>query len=526
MQVEPAAVPTRIRSTHVRRSWLDQVERLGNALPDPVAIFVVMIVVLVAASVVGAALDWTAVNPVTGETLRARSLLAEDMVARLVTELPRTFAAFPPLGSVLTLVIAAGVADHSGLLKALLRASLARAPRGILTPIVFLVGSMTTFGIDMGFVVYVPLAGVLYAAIGRHPVLGIVTAFAGCSTGLAGTLLPGAVDVLLLSITQVSAQLIEPGWRMNAAGTWYFGIALSLSLTAVGWVVLERVVAPRLGDWRGGEGEGRDAPLQLSHDERRGLRAAGVALLAVVAGVACLTLWPGYTPLRDETAAPTDRLVPFFVALVALIFVALVACGWAFGAASGSIRSHRDVIAMMTKGLQPMLPYLVLMFFAAQFVAMFGWSNLGPITAITGAQSLRELDAPPAVLLPLLSTLSAWLDFLVASATAKWTVMSPVATPMFMLLGVSPEMTTAAYRVGDVVTNLVSPLNAYLVLSLLYSQRWVASMGLGSFIALTLPLAVAFYVTGLIAVVTWVGLGLPVGPGASAAYALPAQVPN
>jgi aminobenzoyl-glutamate transport protein len=526
MQVEPAAVLATPRVAPVRRSWLDQVERLGNALPDPVAIFVVMIIVLVAVSAVGAALGWTAVNPVTGETLQAKSLLAEDMVTRLLTELPRTFVAFPPLGSVLTLVIAAGVADHSGLLTAVLRASLARAPGRILTPIVFLVGSMTTFAIDMGFVVYVPLAGVLYAAIGRHPVLGIVTAFAGCSVGLAGTLVPGAVDVLLLSITQVGAHLVDPSWRMNAAGTWYFGAALCLSFTAVGWVVLERVVAPRLGAWRRSDSEGGDASLQLSPDERRGLRAAGAALLAVAAGAACLTLWPGYTPLRDEAAAADDRLVPFFGALVALIFVLLVACGWAFGVASGSVRSHRDVIAMMTKGLQPMLPYLVLMFFAAQFVAMFGWSNLGPITAIIGAQSLRELDAPTAVLLPLLSTLSSWLDFLIASASAKWTVMSPVATPMFMLLGVSPEMTTAAYRVGDVVTNLISPLNAYLVLSLLYCQRWVASMRLGSFIALTLPLAVAFYVTGLVVVVTWVGLGLPVGPGASAAYALPAQVPN
>ncbi len=428
----------------------------------------------------------------------------------------------------LTLVIAAGVADHGGLLKALLRASLARAPHRFLTPTVFLVGSMTTFAIDMGFVVYVPLAGVLYAAVGRHPVLGIVTAFAGVCTGLAGTLMPGAVDVLLLSITQTGAQLIDPGWRSNAAGTWYFGIVLSLSFAATAWLVIDRVVAPRLGAWRasGSERAADDGRLELTADERRGLRAAGVAALAVAAAVACLVAWPGWKPLRDEAAAPAERLAPVFAALVALIFALLVACGWAYGAASGSIRGHRDVIAMMAKGLQPMLPYVVLILFGAQFVAMFGWSNLGPITAIAGAQGLRELEASPAVMLPLLATLSAWLDFLIASASAKWTVMSPVATPMFMLLGVSPEMTTAAYRVGDVVTNLVSPLNAYLVLALLYCQRWVESLRLGTFIALTLPLALAFYVVGLVITVTWVALGLPPGPGSSATYALPAALPN
>ena len=194
--------------------------------------------------------------------------------------------------------------------------------------------------------------------------------------------------------------------------------------------------------------------------ERRGLRAAGLAALTVVAVFATLALWPGFTPLYDEAAAPGQRLTPLFRGLIPGFLLLFLATGWAYGAAAGTVRSHRDVVAMMAKGLDGMLPYLVLVFFAAQFVAMFGWSNLGPITAIVGADQLRAMHAPPALLLPMLTTMSAWLDFLIASGSAKWTAMAPVAAPMMMLLGISPEMTTAAYRVGDTVTNLISPLES------------------------------------------------------------------
>ena len=503
-----------------RVDWLGHVERLGNALPDPVMLFVIMIASLMIASTLGAALGWQATNPVTGELLMAKSLLGEDLVRRLLTEWPKTFAAFPPLGVVLTLVIAAGVADHSGLLKALVRSSLQRVPLALLTPTIFLVGMMMTHANDAGAVVYVPLVGVLYAGMGRHPVLGLVTAFSGCMTGLSGNLLPGQYDVMILSITQVGAQLIEPGWTMNPLGNWYFAIAIAIAFTATASLVLDRIVAPRLGDWSGAANGDSANDLSLSPLERRGLRAAGVALLAVLAFTAALMLWRGWSPLYDWSAPSADRIKPFFGGIVALLFLLFVSCGWAFGVATGSIKSHRDVVGMMAKGLEPMLPYLVLILFAAQFVAMFSWSNLGPIAAITGAEQLRATGAPPALLLPLLATLSAWLDFLIASGSAKWTVMAPVAAPMFMLLGISPEMTTAAYRVGDTITNLISPLNAYVVLTLIYCQRWVPSMRIGSLIALTLPLAISLYFAGVAVTVLWVSLDLPVGPGASVTYHL------
>ncbi len=502
--------------------WLDRIERLGNALPDPVVIFIALIAVLMLVSALGAALQWSAVNPLSGETLVVKSLFAEDMVRRLLTEFPKTFTSFPPFGIALVIVMGAGVADHSGLLAVLVRASLQRVPLALLTPTVFLTGMMSVHAQDAGYIVYVPLAGVLYAALGRHPVLGVVTAFAGVATGLSGNLLPGLIDVVSLSITQVGARQIEPGWTMNPLGNWYFSIGIALAFTATAWAVLNRVVGPRIGDWHAGAVEGdAEAALGITALERRGLRAAGIALLILLMAVGMLAFGPGYAPLSDPDAVGAERLRPLFGAIAVLMFLLFLTTGWAFGAVTGSIRSHRDVVGMMGKGLQPLLPYVVLILFAAQFVAMFGWSNLGPITSIAGADLLKGLGVPPALLLPMLTTLTAWLDFLIASQSAKWTVMSPVATPMFMLLGVSPEMTTAAYRVGDTITNLISPLNAYFVLTLLYCQRWVPEMRMGSLLALTLPLAIALYCAGMTIVLLWVLLDLPVGPGAPVFYRLP-----
>ena len=509
-----------------RNRFLDSVERLGNALPDPIFIFVGIIVLLVIVSVIGAAAGWSAVNPVTGETLVATSLLSEANIQKLFVEMPRTYTGFAPLGFALTIMLGASVAERSGLLTTLMRASLGGVPKNILVPMVFVLGLLATHANDAAYMVYVPLAGVVFAAAGRHPVLGLISGFAGAAVGLAGNLVPGQYDVLLLGITETGARLLDPDWTMNPLGNWYFSVGIAVVFTSVGWWILERVVAPRLGPWDVGKWDGESgvadlAGVVLTPVEKRGLMAAGVAALCVAGLVAALILWPGFTPLMDEGAEGSQRMTPFFRSIAAILFLLFTATGWAYGATTGSIRTHRDLVGMMVKGLEIILPYLVLIFFAAHFVAMFGWSNLGPITAIAGADQLRAMQAPPAILLPLLATMSAWLDFLIASGSAKWAAMSPVATPMMMLLGVSPEMTTGAYRVGDTVTNLISPLNPYVVMTLLFAQRWVPGLRLGTLIALLLPLAIAFYFAGMALTALWVGLGIPVGPAAPVEYHVP-----
>ncbi|MBO9517442.1 MAG: AbgT family transporter [Porphyrobacter sp.] len=500
--------------------FLDTVERLGNSLPDPVAIFVIIIVILVAVSALGSAMGWTAVNPATGEVLAAKSLLSEELVRQLLTEMPRTFTGFPPLGLVLTIMLGAGVAEKSGLLSALIRKAVQGIPDRLLSPAVILLGMLTVHAVDAGYLVYVPLAGIVFANAGRNPVLGLILGFVGCSTGLAGNLLPGQYDVLILGITQTGAALLEPSWTMNPLGNWWFLVAIAVAFVSLGWLIAAKIVGPRLEAWSGEESEVQPAPSELTAEERKGLRAAGLTALLVGLVTIALVFTPGYAPLYDASAEPGERIVPFYRSIAAILFVLLLGCGWAFGKGAGTIKSHRDVIRFMAEGLEGMLPYLVIAFFAAHFVAMFGWSNLAPITAINGSEFLRSLNAPPALLLPMLTTASAWLDFLIASGSAKWTAMAPVAVPMLMLLDISPEMTTAAYRVGDTVTNLISPLNPYFVLVLIYCQRWNSKMRLGTLLSATLPFAIAFYVAGSLIVATWVALDLPLGPGTRVGFEL------
>lgn len=507
-----------------RDRFLNGVERFGNALPDPVAIFVVIIGILMLVSALGQWLGWSATNPVTGEVLKAKSLFSEELIRQLLTEAPRTYVGFTPLGIALTIMLGAGVAERSGLLSALLRRMMQGVSDRLLVPAVLLLGMLTVHAFDLGYLVFVPLAGLIFANAGRNPVLGAIIGYIGCSTGLAGNLLPGQYDVLILGITQTSARLLVPAWEMNPFGNWWFILAVSISFTALGWLVIERVVAPRLGDWHGHHDGSFEPPQPLSARERRGLKMAGLSVLVIALVVAGLMVVPDYAPLYDRAAEPAQRILPFFRAVIPVLFVVLLVSGWAYGISVGTINSHRDVVAMMAKGLEGMLPYLVLAFFAAHFVAMFGWSNLAAITAIRGAALLRELDAPPALLLPILVSASAWLDFLIASGSAKWTAMGPVAVPMLMLLGISPEMSTAAYRLGDIITNLISPLNAYFVLTLIYCQRWNPGFKLGSLLSATLPVAVAFYLAGVVITFGWVALDLPVGPGATVAYSLPAPV--
>lgn len=507
-----------------RNRFLDGVERLGNLLPDPVFIFIWIIIAVVIVSVIGAMSGWAATNPVTGEVLAAKSLLTEENLQKLFVEMPKTYTSFTPLGLALTIMLAAGVADRSGLFSSLLRAGLSGVPKSLLTPVVMVLGMLTTHAIDAGYLVYIPLAGVIFAAAGRHPVVGIAVAFAGTGVGLSGNLFPGQYDVLILGITETGAKILVSDWAMNPLGNWWFSLAAAILFMTLAWIVTERLIAPRLGEWKSDSVKVDVSATVLTPDERRGLRRAGLAALCVAALFAALTLWPGFTPLYDEAAPESQRLTPFYRGLIAGFFLLFISCGWAYGSATGTIKSHRDIVAMMGKGLEGMVPYLVLVFFAAHFVAMFGWSNLGPITAIAGAEQLRAMNAPPAILLPMLTTMSAWLDFLIASGSAKWTAMAPVATPMMMLLGISPEMTTAAYRVGDSVTNLISPLNAYFVLTMTFCQRWVPGFRLGSLLAIMLPYAVAFYIGGMLLTGAWVALEIPVGPGAPVAYHVPGQV--
>ncbi len=512
--------------------FLARVERVGNRLPDPVMIFVWLMLAIIVISVIGEAAGWQAVNPVSQQTLVATSLLSSATIERFFVEMPRTLTGFAPLGYVLLVMLGAGLAERTGLLGTAMRAAVRGAPVKLLTPLVLLVGIMGNQAADAAYVVLIPLAGALFAAAGRHPLLGIAVAFAGVSAGFSANLLPGQLDALLLGITEPAARLLVPDWTMNIAGNWYFIAAMTFLFVPVGWYVSERFVAPRLGAWEPAPGTLLAvADAELTPAERRGLRAAGWAALAFVVLFALLAvpaLWTGIAggaPLFDEAAAAEGRgeqmLQPLLQALVAGFFLLFLVTGVAYGRAAGVTKTHRDEIRLISEGLSTMSYYIILAFVAAHFIALFNWSNLGPILAINGAALISRAGLPLPLLVVAIVLLATTINLAIGSASAKWAMLAPVFVPMLMLLGVSPEMTTAAYRMGDSVTNPVTPLMVYFPLVLMFCQRWQPQFGLGSLMATMIPYTVAFLVFGLAMTVGWTLLEIPLGPGAPVSYALP-----
>ncbi len=537
---------TDTRSEPTQKGILRWIERTGNRLPDPVFIFFYLIGALIVVSVLAWLAGWSAVHPTevdedTGAAtiISAQSLLSPENIRRLWVEMPATFTHFHPLGYVLVVMLGAGVAERSGLFGTAMKAGVRNAPKALLTPFVALIAMLGNLAADAAYVVLIPLAGVIYAAAGRHPVAGIAAAFAGVSGGFSANLLPGQLDALLFGITEAAAEAIVPTWDANIAGNWYFIAAMTFVFLPVIWYVTDRMIEPRLGRYvpqgqqavaagsapapvNAAEKEADQASDEdLTPGQRKGLGRAGIAALLVVGLWLFFTIGPG-TPLIDQEAPPEGRLTPLYQSLVAGFFILFLAAGWAYGKAAGTMKDHRDLVRMMSESMGDLAYYLVLAFAAAHFVAMFNWSNLGLISAVHGAEGLQQLALPTPLLLGLIVLFAAALNLFVGSASAKWALLAPVLVPMLMLLGISPETTTAAYRVGDSATNIITPLMVYFPLILIFCQRWQKDFGLGSLAAMMLPYSMWLLAVGTALIMAWVALDVPLGPDAPVYYTPPA----
>jgi len=518
-----------------QRGFLGFVERTGNRLPDPVFLFLYLIVLLIIISVVCSLFGVSALHPTkvaadgTAVVLTSVSLLAPENIARLWVDMPKTFTHFHPLGYVLVVMLGAGVAERSGLFAAGIRSAVRGAPRFLLTPVVALVAMLSNHAADAGYVVLIPLAAILFASAGRHPLAGIAAAFAGVSGGFSANIAPGQLDALLFGITEaaVEGSGLESNWSMNIAGNWTFIVALMFLYLPIIWYVTDRIIEPRLGVWRPDEDQARDygeEAADLTDAQRKGLRRAGLAIVGVCIAWTIMTLGPGTPLLLDdpgtEGLAWYQKANPFFRSLVAAFMILFLLAGWAYGKAAGTIKTQKDLVDMMTESMKDMGYYLVLAFAAAHFVAMFNWSNLGLITAVHGADAIKNSGLPLTVVLGLIVLFAALLNLFVGSASAKWALLAPVLVPMLMLLGISPEGATAAYRVGDGATNIITPLMVYFPLILIFAQRWQTNFGLGSLTAMMIPYSVFMLVSGVLLMMLWIFLGLDLGPGAPVSFDL------
>jgi aminobenzoyl-glutamate transport protein len=503
------------RQTGIDR-FLSVIERIGNALPHPATLFAGFALLVILLSGVASLLDLSVVHPGTGETITPVNLVSREGLHRILTEMVSNFTGFAPLGTVLVSLLGIGIAEGTGLIGALLRKVVLSSPRRLLTFVIVFAGVLSNTASEVGYVLLVPLAAIIFLAAGRHPLAGLAAAFAGVSGGYSANLLLGTIDPLLAGLSEEAARIIAPGYEVNPASNYYFMFVSTFLIAGLGTWVTERLIIPRLGTYKGEEKP--EEIRQLNPLERRGLRYAGGAALLFLAFLVAGLLPPAWGSAFGYLRHPETGDIlrsPFMSGIVAFIFLSAALTGIAYGVGAKTIRNDSDVMRGMAKAMETLGSYIVLVFFAAQFVAYFNWTNLGLILAIKGAGALQASGLGAIPLMISFILVSATINLVMGSASAKWAIMAPVFIPMFMLLGYSPEFTQVAYRIGDSVTNIISPMMSYFALIVAFIQRYDRYAGIGTVISTMLPYSVVFLVGWVLLLVIWILLGLPIGPGAA-----------
>ena len=489
---------------------LNVVERVGNALPHPATLFAMFALLVIVLSGITSLLDLSVEHPGTGDMIRPVNLLSVEGLHRILTEMVTNFTEFAPLGVVLVAMLGIGIAEATGLIGTALRLMVLKSPKKILTFVIVFAGILSNTASEVGYVLLVPLAAIIFIAINRHPITGMAAAFAGVSGGYSANLLLGTIDPLLAGLSQEAAQIIDPTYLVNPACNYYFMVVSVFFIAIAGTWVTERIVSPRLGEYK--ENVEKEELKNLSPGEKKGLKFALVTLI-VLMGILLAGILPAGGFLRDpETGSLLHS--PFMDGIVTIIFLAAAILGIAYGIGAGTIKSDADVMKGMAKSMEALGMYIVLVFFAAQFVAYFKWTNLGLIFAIEGAGILEASGLGPIPLMLSFIFLTAFINLFMGSASAKWTVMAPVFIPMFMLLGISPELTQMVYRVGDSASNIISPMMSYFALIVAFMQKYDEKAGIGTVIATMLPYTFVFLIVWSVLLIAWMLLGIPVGPDA------------
>ena len=497
----------------VNKGFLALIERGGNALPHPASLFGILALSVLLFSLIGHLFHWHAVHPATGETINTINLLSKDGLHRILLEMVDNYTGFAPLGIVMVALLGIGIAESSGLISAAIRYLVAKSPASMLTFVVVLAGIISNIASDLGYVLIIPLGGVIFHSVGRHPIAGIAAAFAGVSGGFSANLLIGTIDPLLAGLSTEAANIIDPDYYVLPTANYYFMVVSTVMLAFAGTWVTHRFVEPKLGTYTG---DVPSEPLeQLKAEEKKGLKWVSLISLAVIAILAA-----GLVPENGLLRGPDGSLFtsPVLKGFIAVLFIVAAILGIVYGGITGSFKNDADVVKGMVENFKSLTAFLVLVFFAAQFVAFFKWSNLGLIIAIKGADGLHSLDIGLIPLVILFILLAGFINMFMGSASAKWAILGPVFIPMFMFLGYSPELSQVVYRIGDSITNMISPMMSFFALIIVYFEKYDKKAGIGTLMSTMIPFTVAFFIFWSLLLVAWILLDLPLGPGAGLYY--------
>lgn len=532
MNTESTTAPNPPTPDNPNKGWfakfLATVEWLGNLLPHPITLFALFCLFIVLFSGLAEWLGMSVPDPRPEGSakreldgmIQVNSLMSAEGLRWIVQSLVTNFTGFTPLGTVLVALLGVSVAEHSGMLSALMRSLVIGASKRMVTVMIVFAGVVSNTASELGYVVLIPMAALIFHSLGRHPLAGLAAAFAGVSAGYSANLLIGTVDPLLSGITQEAAQMLDPTYLVGAEVNWYFMMISTLLIVIMGAFVTEKIVEPRLGPYNSDEASielGKQSVDDVTAAEKKGLRMAGLSFL-ILAAILALTVVPEWGVLRNvETGGVKNS--PFLKGIVVYIFITFAIPGFVYGKVAGTMKGDRDVIDAMSKGMSSMGMYIVLVFFAAQFVAFFKWTNLGTVMAVKGAAMLQMLGLDGPMIFVFFIMVCGMVNLSLGSASAQWAVTAPIFVPMLMLIGYAPETIQAAYRIGDSVTNVITPMMSYFGLILAVATQYKKDLGIGTLIATMLPYSIIFFVGWTLLFYLWVFvLGMPVGPGAATYY--------
>lgn len=501
--------------------FLDTIEWAGNKLPDPAVLFLIGIVAVWILSAWLSTYSFTETLPGKTDPVKVTNMLQPEQIAKFLAGMVKEFVGFHPLGVVLVALLGVGIAEHAGLINGVLKLILSFTPKSFLTPMLIFVAVISHTAADAGYVLVIPIGGVMFYAAGRHPLAGIAAAFAGVAGGFSANFIPSGIDPLLAGITQESVKLVDAARPVNPLCNWFFTAASSFLVIGIGWFITDFLIEPKLKSTAiDGDPDKIPKMTELTSRDNLGILLAGIV---AVIGIGLITFWaaPMDSTLRvNGTLTSMKPPSPLMDAIVPLIFFIFAVPGVVYGFVAGTFKTHRDVIKGMSKAMESMGYYLVLVFFAALFIGAFRDSNIGILIALKGAAYLSSLPGPVAIVG--IIVLSASVNLLIGSASAKWALLAPIFVPMLMLLGLSPELTQAAYRVGDSTTNIITPMMPYFPLVVVFCQRYVKGTGIGTVTSMMLPYSISFLICWTIFLLLYWAIGLPLGIEAPYTYTPPA----
>lgn len=487
--------------------FFNWVERAGNKLPNPVILFAYLCIIVAIASWAAATWGSSPISPKTGEPVGVNSLLTGEGLVFALTSVAQNFVTFTPLGVVVVIMLAIGLADKTGLIASFMQISVMRAPRVLTTFVIFVVGACSHVASDAAYIILIPLSAMIFQAMGRNPLVGAVTGYVAVGAGYDASLLLTPTDIILSGISTSAAQTLDAAAVVTPLDNFYFTFVSSLMLALVGAIVIEKFIEPMIGPYKG------DMKIEMApvgEIERRGLKRAGIALLVFTVAVIAL-VYPTSSPLRNDEGGLIPS--PLLQAVVALFAIAFMLIGWIYGRTTGKIKDGKDAIAMMAEAVRDLAPTLVLFFAISQFLQWFKWSNLGEWIAVHGSHMLDSTGFTGMPLILAFILLATVMNVFITSGSAQWSLMAPIFIPMLMLLGYEPALVQAAFRIADSSTNIISPMSPYFAVCLAFLQKYQKDAGIGTLASMTIPIALAFLISWSALLILWVSLGWHLGPG-------------